>query len=169
MLFLQPRLLQYPNKALPNSHLLPGTVHHSFGRWRTKPNIQTLGAEQFDVLDSKERARKFSFFNWWTFAAFCGNLFSTTVLIYIQNSVSWSIGYGVPTAGLSIAIAVFLLGSPFYRHKPPSGSPVVRVAKVLVAAVGNWSFRLPEDPKTLHELDSSNTVKPNAELIILLR
>ncbi|KAG0495576.1 hypothetical protein HPP92_000267 [Vanilla planifolia] len=126
----------------------------ALGAGGTKPNIQTLGAEQFDVLDSKERARKFSFFNWWTFAAFCGNLFSTTVLIYIQNSVSWSIGYGVPTAGLSIAIAVFLLGSPFYRHKPPSGSPVVRVAKVLVAAVRNWSFRLPEDPKTLHELDS---------------
>ncbi|KAL0548108.1 hypothetical protein IC582_012553 [Cucumis melo] len=31
----------------------------------TKPNISTMGADQFDDFDPKEKAQKLSFFNWW--------------------------------------------------------------------------------------------------------
>lgn len=125
----------------------------ALGAGGTKPNISTLGADQFDVYDPKEKALKLSFFNWWTFAIFFGNLLSSTILVYIQDNVSFSVGYIIPTIALAFSIVVFLLGTPFYRHKLPSGSPIIRIARVFVAVIRKWELPLPVDPKELYELD----------------
>ena len=121
------------------------------GTGGTKPNISTMGADQFDDLEPKERTHKLSFFNWWMFSIFFGTLFSNTFLVYIQDNVGWSLGYGIPTIGLAISIMVFLMGTKFYRHKLPSGSPLNTIAMVLVAALRNRKATLPNDPKELHE------------------
>ncbi|XP_075648164.1 protein NRT1/ PTR FAMILY 5.2-like isoform X1 [Castanea sativa] len=124
----------------------------AIGTGGTKPNISTMGAEQFDDFEPKERFHKLSFFNWWMFSIFFGTLFSNTFLIYIQDNVGWSLGYGLPTIGLLISVLVFLVGTPFYRHKLPSGSPIIKITKVFVAAVSKWKVTVPNDPKELHEL-----------------
>ncbi|KAK8954866.1 Peptide transporter PTR3-A [Platanthera zijinensis] len=123
----------------------------ALGAGGTKPNISTLGADQFDVHCPKERFHKLSFFNWWTFSIFFGNLFSSTVLVYIQDSVGFSVGYTIPTVALAFSIGVFLLGTPIYRHKPPSGSPITTIGRVLVAAMRKWKVPLPDDPNELYE------------------
>ncbi|CAI0434573.1 unnamed protein product [Linum tenue] len=113
------------------------------GTGGTKPNISTMGADQFDEFESKERTHKLSFFNWWMFSIFFGTLFSNTFLVYLQDHVGWSLGYGVPTAGLGISILVFFLGTPLYRHKLPVGSPFTKMAQVLVAAARKWNMITP--------------------------
>ncbi|ESR33541.1 protein NRT1/ PTR FAMILY 5.2 [Citrus sinensis] len=123
------------------------------GTGGTKPNISTIGADQFDEFEPKEKAHKLSFFNWWMFSIFFGTLFANTVLVYIQDNVGWTLGYGLPTLGLAISIAIFFAGTPFYRHKKPTGSPFTRMAKVIVAAIRKWNVPLPTDPKELYELD----------------
>ncbi|KAF9608142.1 hypothetical protein IFM89_007528 [Coptis chinensis] len=125
----------------------------AIGTGGTKPNISTIGADQFDEFDTKEKAHKLSFFNWWMFSIFFGTLFANTFLVYIQDNVGWSVGYGLPTAGLAISVVIFLVGTPFYRHKVPSGSPFTRMSRVLVAAIRKWSVPVPSDPKELYELD----------------
>ncbi|OAY82489.1 Protein NRT1/ PTR FAMILY 5.2 [Ananas comosus] len=125
----------------------------ALGNGGTKPNISTIGADQFDGFDAKERMHKLSFFNWWFFSIFLGTLFAFTVLVYLQDNVGWAIGYGIPTIGLVISVAIFLVGTPFYRHKVPQGSSFVKMARVLVAAAKKWRLKLPSDPKELHELD----------------
>ncbi|CAK7349324.1 unnamed protein product [Dovyalis caffra] len=122
------------------------------GTGGTKPNISTMGADQFDNFEPKEREHKLSFFNWWMFSIFFGTLFSNTFLVYIQDNVGWALGYGLPTLGLALSIIVFLTGSPFYRHKFPAGSPFTRIVRVLVAAIRKWKVPVPNDPKELHEL-----------------
>ena len=122
------------------------------GTGGTKPNISTMGADQFDDLEPKEKQQKLSFFNWWMFSIFFGTLFSNTVLVYIQDNVGWGLGYGIPTLGLALSIIVFLAGNSLYRHKLPAGSPFTKMAQVLVAAVRKWKVSLPNDPKELHEL-----------------
>ncbi|KAK8674420.1 hypothetical protein V6N13_112711 [Hibiscus sabdariffa] len=124
----------------------------AIGTGGTKPNISTMGADQFNDFEPKERVQKLSFFNWWMFSIFFGTLFSNTFLIYIQDNVGWSLGYGLPTIGLLVSVLVFLVGTPFYRHKLPSGSPFTRILQVLVAAVRKWNVPVPTDPKELHEL-----------------
>ncbi|CAI0383094.1 unnamed protein product [Linum tenue] len=108
------------------------------GTGGTKPNISTIGADQFDDFEPREKAHKLSFFNWWMFSIFFGTLFANTVLVYIQDNVGWSIGYGLPTAGLLVSIVIFLAGTPFYRHRVPGGSPFTRMARVIVAAGRKW-------------------------------
>ncbi|KAI3970686.1 hypothetical protein MKX01_024333 [Papaver californicum] len=122
------------------------------GNGGTKPNISTLGAEQFDRYEPKEKLQKLSFFNWWMFTIFIGTLFANTVIVYVQDNVGWSLGYGLPTLGLAISVLVFLVGTPFYRHKIRSGSPFAQMAMVLVAALRKWKVTLPDEPKDLYEL-----------------
>ncbi|KAF5738968.1 putative oligopeptide transporter [Tripterygium wilfordii] len=132
------------------------------GTGGTKPNISTMGADQFDDFEPKERTQKLSFFNWWMFSIFFGTLFSNTFLVYLQDNVGWSLGYGLPTVGLATSIIVFLVGTPCYRHKVPAGSPFTRIAQVLVAAVRKWKVPVPDDSKQLHELsleEYSNSYK----------
>ncbi|XP_022749005.1 protein NRT1/ PTR FAMILY 5.2-like [Durio zibethinus] len=125
----------------------------AIGTGGTKPNISTIGADQFDDFHPKEKAHKLSFFNWWMFSIFFGSLFANTVLVYIQDNVGWTIGYGLPTLGLMISVLIFLAGTPFYRHRVPAGSPFTRMAKVIVAAIRKWNVPLPGNPKELYELD----------------
>lgn len=123
------------------------------GTGGTKPNISTIGADQFDEFEPKEKAHKLSFFNWWMFSIFLGTLFANTVLVYIQDNVGWTLGYGLPTIGLAISIIIFVAGTPFYRHKIPTGSPFSKMAKVIVASMRKWNVMVPNDPKELYELD----------------
>ncbi|KAM0018598.1 putative proton-dependent oligopeptide transporter family, MFS transporter superfamily [Helianthus debilis subsp. tardiflorus] len=129
------------------------------GAGGTKPNISTMGADQFDDFSPKERAQKLTFFNWWMFCIYLGTLFSSTFLVYIQDNVGWGIGYGLPTAGLAAAMVVFIVGTPMYRHKPPCGSPFTKMAKVLVAAARNWNQVVPDDPKKLYEYSGPGKYK----------
>ncbi|GFP83396.1 protein nrt1/ ptr family 5.2 [Phtheirospermum japonicum] len=125
----------------------------AIGTGGTKPNISTIGADQFDDFDPKEKAQKLSFFNWWVFSIFIGILFGNTVLVYIQDNVGWALGYGIPTAGLALAITIFLIGSPFYRHKKPNGSPFTRMARVIVSSLRKWKVPVPHDSRELHEFE----------------
>ncbi|CAN7124470.1 unnamed protein product [Brassica rapa subsp. narinosa] len=115
------------------------------GTGGTKPNISTIGADQFDESDPKEKIQKISFFNWWMFSIFFGTLFANTILVYVQDNVGWGWGYGLPTLGLAISISVFLLGTPFYRHKLPMGSPFLKMARVIVASFRKARAKMPHD------------------------
>ncbi|KAK3444552.1 LOW QUALITY PROTEIN: hypothetical protein EUGRSUZ_A01363 [Eucalyptus grandis] len=121
------------------------------GTGGTKPNISTMGADQFDDFEPKERAQKLSFFNWWMFSHLLRDTIRNHILIYVQDNVGWALGYGLPTLGLALSVLVFLVGTPFYRHKVPSGSPFTRIAQVLLASIRKWKLPVPTDPKELYE------------------
>ncbi|XP_073263808.1 protein NRT1/ PTR FAMILY 5.2-like [Populus alba] len=88
--------------------------------------------------------------------------------VYIQDNVGWTLGYALPTLGLAVSIIVFLVGTPFYRHKLPAESPLTRMAQVLVAAVKKWKVPVPDDPKQLHELSLDEYIGSGKELTIPL-
>ncbi|XP_076906072.1 protein NRT1/ PTR FAMILY 5.2-like isoform X2 [Bidens hawaiensis] len=122
------------------------------GTGGTKPNISTMGADQFDDFEPNEKAQKINFFNWWMFSIFFGTLFSNTFLVYIQDNVGWALGYVISTLALFVALVVFIIGTPVYRHKPKTGSPFTNMAQVLVAATRKWNVVMPVDHEELHEL-----------------
>lgn len=126
----------------------------AIGTGGTKPNISTIGADQFDEFDPKEKTHKHSFFNWWMFSIFFGTLFANTVLVYVQDNVGWALGYGLPTIGLAISIFIFLLGTPYYRHKLPMGSPFTKMARVIVASLRKAHAHMSREPTRFHELSS---------------
>jgi peptide/histidine transporter 3/4 len=108
-----------------------------------KPCLSALGGDQFNEDDDDERPMKRSFFNYWWLSIAGGGLVSLTMLVYVEDHVGFGWGYGIPTVGLGIAILIFFSGTPRYRHKRPSGSPLTQVAQVLVAAVRNYNVVVP--------------------------
>ncbi|KAJ6825840.1 protein NRT1/ PTR FAMILY 5.2-like [Iris pallida] len=142
-----------PATALQLGAFFGGLYIVALGTGGTKPNISTIGADQFDDFDPRERRHKLSFFNWWLFSVFLGTLFANTFLVYLQDNAGWTVGYGIPTLGLVVSVVIFLVGTPYYRHKLPQGSPFTKMARVIVAAVRKCRVPVPSDPKELQELD----------------
>uniref|UniRef100_A0A0D9V956 Major facilitator superfamily (MFS) profile domain-containing protein n=1 Tax=Leersia perrieri TaxID=77586 RepID=A0A0D9V956_9ORYZ len=114
-----------------------------------------FGADQFDESDEVERRRQSSFFNWFYLSLNCGSLIGGTVVVWVQTSVGWGIGYGIPAIFCAISAAVFLAGTATYRRdRLPGGSPLTRIAQVVVAAVRKYDVVVPADASLLlHECD----------------
>ncbi|KAJ7541993.1 hypothetical protein O6H91_10G084700 [Diphasiastrum complanatum] len=129
----------------------------ALGTGGIKPCVSSFGADQFDDEDPVERKKKTSFFNWFYFSINVGALISASVLVYIQQNVSWGLGFGIPAAAMGIAIFSFLFGTPLYRHQKPAGSPLAAIAQVFVAAAQKWQVKIPNDEKLLHELHEESS------------
>ncbi|KAK9929732.1 hypothetical protein M0R45_026818 [Rubus argutus] len=110
------------------------------GQGGHKPCVQAFGADQFDGQDPEECKAKSSFFNWWYFSMCTGILFTLSVLAYIQDNLSWVLGFGIPCIVMVFALFVFLLGTRTYRYtiKGDGESPFLRIGKVFIAALKNW-------------------------------
>ena len=96
-----------------------------------KPCVQTFAADQFP--DDKPE-QKSSFFNWWFLGIVVGATTAVLVVVYVEDNVSWTLGFSIPTVAVAAALAIFLAGSRTYRKERPIGSPFTRVAQVVVAA-----------------------------------
>jgi peptide/histidine transporter 3/4 len=92
-----------------------------------------------------------SFFNWFYFIISIGSLISVTVFVYIQDNVGFAWGFGIPAAIMAIAIVIFFAGSSLYRYKLPQGSPLTRIAQVVVAASRKCRVSLPLSKDLLYE------------------
>lgn len=104
-----------------------------------KPCIQAFGAHQFDLDDDRERRAKSSFFNWWNFYLSTSVLVGLLVLSYIQDNLSWELGFGIPCIVMCFSLTAFLLGSFTYRFpiNPDQRNPFVRISRVFVESAKN--------------------------------
>lgn len=68
----------------------------ALGTGGIKPNVSAFGADQFNEADPRDRREKESFFNWFYLAINVGSLIACTVVVYIQDQLSWTLGFGIP-------------------------------------------------------------------------
>nr|AGT17043.1 Proton-dependent oligopeptide transporter family [Saccharum hybrid cultivar R570] len=127
----------------------------AFGNGGYQPSIATFGSDQFDETDPKEARSKVAFFSYFYLALNVGSLFSNTVLVYYEDSGRWVMGFWVSAAAAALALVLFLLGTPNYRHFKPSGNPLTRVAQVFVAAFRKWHAEVPRG-ELLHEVEGED-------------
>ncbi|KAK6942131.1 Proton-dependent oligopeptide transporter family [Dillenia turbinata] len=122
-----------------------------------RPNVVTFGADQIDMTKSKVASRSWNFFNWYYFSMGMATLVALTIVVYIQDNVGWGWGLGVPTIAMALSVIAFVLGSPLYKKLKPAGSPLTRLAQVIVAAVKKRKVIVPSDSSLLNknkELDT---------------
>ncbi|RLN23803.1 protein NRT1/ PTR FAMILY 8.1-like [Panicum miliaceum] len=137
----------------------------ALGTGGIKPCVSSFGADQFDENDEREQKSKSSFFNWFYFSINIGALVASTVLVYVQTHVGWGWGFGIPAVVMAIAVVSFFIGTPLYRHQRPGGSPITRIAQVLVASALKWSVAVPADKAQLHEtLDKESGIEGSRKL-----
>ncbi|KAL6631010.1 hypothetical protein ACP70R_028350 [Stipagrostis hirtigluma subsp. patula] len=93
-------------------------------------NQATLGASQFDAAADRD-----VLFNWYFVFFNASSIIGSTVIVYLQDNVSWALGYGVSGAASLVGLAALLLGTRYYRRPPAQGSPFTGLARVAVAAI----------------------------------
>ncbi|XP_034676209.1 protein NRT1/ PTR FAMILY 5.10-like isoform X2 [Vitis riparia] len=134
----------------------------AIGQGGLKPCLQAFGAEQFDQRDQEECKAKSSFFNWWFFGLAGGVSVSYLIMSYIEDNVSWILGFGIPCLFMVLGLLLFLIGTRTYRYsiKKNERSPFVRIGRVFVAAAKNWKTTPPvEATENLPPYQGSNQFK----------
>ena len=51
------------------------------------------------------------------------------MVVNVQTSVSWAVGFAVPLAAFALALAIYLAGTPLYWRVPPGGSALTRIVQ----------------------------------------
>lgn len=138
----------------------------ALGNGGYQPNIATFGADQFDEDHPKEGNSKVAFFSYFYLALNLGSLFSNTILGYFQDKGMWGLGFWASAGSAVVALALFLVGTPKYRHFAPQGNPLSRFSQVLVAATRNWTVKTPPNGEELYEVNGKES-STNGERKIL--
>ncbi|KAK9666743.1 hypothetical protein RND81_14G207800 [Saponaria officinalis] len=129
----------------------------ALGTGGIKPCVSSFGADQFDETDDKERKKKSSFFNWFYFSINVGALVASSLLVWVQTNVGWGWGFGIPAVAMAIAVVSFFSGSTLYRFQKPGGSPLTRIAQVLVATFRKIKVKVPQEKSLLYETDDEES------------
>ncbi|KAL2548572.1 Protein NRT1/PTR FAMILY 6.2 [Forsythia ovata] len=116
-----------------------------------KSSVSGFGTDQFDENNEKEKAKMSLFFGRFFFFISLGTLVAVTVLVYIQDELGRSLGYGICSVSMFIAILIFLAGTRKYRYKKCAGSPLVHILQVSVAAVRKRDVQIPTNEDLLYE------------------
>ncbi|XP_028792523.1 protein NRT1/ PTR FAMILY 2.13 [Neltuma alba] len=127
--------------------LILGLCFLTIGSAGIRPCSIPFGVDQFDPTTSAGKKGINSFFNWYYTTFTVVLLITQTVVVYIQDSVSWKIGFGIPTVCMFLSIIMFLVGRRIYVHVKPEGSIFSGIAEVLVAAYKKRHVELPSDEK----------------------
>ncbi|XP_010471232.1 PREDICTED: protein NRT1/ PTR FAMILY 5.12 [Camelina sativa] len=117
----------------------------ALGEGGFKVCLRTFGADQFDEQDPVESKAKSSYFNWLYFAISTGIFTTRLVINYVQENLSWALGYGIPCFSMILSLFLFLLGIKTYRFNTGGekrqgkkhNNPFVRIGLVLIAAAKN--------------------------------
>ncbi|KAE9595581.1 putative proton-dependent oligopeptide transporter family, major facilitator superfamily [Lupinus albus] len=114
--------------------LFSGLYLVALGVGGIKGSLAAHGGEQFDETTPNGRKQRSTFFNYFVFCLSCGALIAVTFVVWIEDNKGWEWGFAISTISIFVSIPVFLAGSPTYRNKIPSGSPLTTILKVLVTA-----------------------------------
>ncbi|OMO91426.1 Proton-dependent oligopeptide transporter family [Corchorus olitorius] len=122
--------------------LYMGIALASIGQGVVRFTLGTLGANQFDTLKDRE-----IYINWFFVVFYVACVISSFVIVYVQDSISWGLGFGICVVANFLGLIIFLMGNRFYRHDKPQGSPYTDLARVVVAAIHKRNVSVSSESK----------------------
>ncbi|KAF5754809.1 putative proton-dependent oligopeptide transporter family, major facilitator superfamily [Helianthus annuus] len=106
----------------------------SIGAGGIRPCSMPFGVDQFDPTTDEGRKGISSFFNWYYTTLTVIMLIAVTLVVYIQDSVSWVLGFSISTMLMACSIVLFFVGTKMYIYVKPEGSIFSGIAQTLIAA-----------------------------------
>ncbi|XP_064309421.1 solute carrier family 15 member 3 isoform X1 [Phalacrocorax carbo] len=110
-----------------------GLLLLALGVSSVRANLTSFGADQ--VRDQGGDATQ-RFFNWFYWSINIGAVFSLLVVAFVQQNISFLAGYLIPVICLALALLIFLLATPTFITKPPTGSQVSVMIKLALHSCG---------------------------------
>lgn len=131
------------------SFLLMGLCLLSIGSAGIRPCSIPFGVDQFDPTTDEGKKGINSFFNWYYTSFTVVLLITQTVVVYIQDSVSWKFGFAIPTLCMFFSIILFFIGTNIYVHAKPEGSIFSSIGQVIVVSYKKRNVKLPCEKQML--------------------
>ncbi|KAM0953775.1 putative ABC-type nitrate transporter [Dioscorea sansibarensis] len=97
------------------------------GTGGTRYTTMTMGANQLSNVDDQD-----IFFNWYYIVFYIAGAIGSTVIIYIEDSISWELGYGICSAVNALAVLSLVLGVKYYRRPEMIENPFTAIARAIV-------------------------------------
>ncbi|PAN07742.1 hypothetical protein GQ55_1G352300 [Panicum hallii var. hallii] len=135
----------------------------AIGSGGVRSSLLPFGAEQFDDDNPTDRESKGSFFSWFYLCVDFGPIVSGLFIVWIQNNVSWGLGFGISTVCIALAFGAFVLATPMYKRRMPTGTPLKRLSQVIVAACRKIALKVPADAGMLYEVSDKVDNQPKIE------
>ncbi|NWY56511.1 S15A3 protein, partial [Chionis minor] len=110
-----------------------GLLLVALGASSVRANLTPFGADQVRHQGGDATRR---FFNWFYWSINIGAIFSLLVVAFVQQNISFLVGYLIPVACLALALLIFLLATPTFVTKPPTGSQVSAMIKLGLQSCG---------------------------------
>ncbi|XP_047068964.1 protein NRT1/ PTR FAMILY 8.5-like [Lolium rigidum] len=150
---LSPSLCAYcaPATLIQKLLFFSGIYMCGVGLGGAKAVFMSFAAEQFEDKDDDGKKAQASYFGSYYAVGNMGVLTAGTLVVWVQDKVSWAIGYGI--CGLIVAVAVVGIAAtaPMYRMLPSMGSPWKGVLQVLCALSRKVKLKVPDDATQLYE------------------
>ncbi|XXG65365.1 hypothetical protein AAC387_Pa05g3083 [Persea americana] len=131
--------------------LFVGLYLTALGSGGLKATLPTLGADQFDDKDPKERKLISSFFNFYLFSLCVGSSLGVIFLVWLQDNKGWDIALTISSSSILLGLLVIALGYKTYRNRIPTGSPFTKIIRVFIAAFRNRNFPKENKNAALYE------------------
>ncbi|XP_023071254.1 solute carrier family 15 member 3 [Piliocolobus tephrosceles] len=152
-------------RASPSPYCAPvlyaGLLLLALAASSVRSNLTSFGADQ--VMDLGRDATR-RFFNWFYWSINLGAVLSLLVVAFIQQNISFLLGYSIPVGCVGLAFFIFLFATPVFVTKPPMGS---QVSSMLKLALQNccpqlWQRHLARDHQGARLLPDQRSPQPGA-------
>ncbi|WJX41988.1 hypothetical protein P8452_29272 [Trifolium repens] len=165
---------------LTNSCNSPTTIHllllhssfalMSIGAGGIRSSSLAFGVDQLSKQDENAGIKE-GYFSWYYASVAVASLLGLSVVVYIQDNLGWTVGFGVPVVLMFIATLSFFLATPFYVMLEAKKNMLTGLAQVLVASYRNRLLQLPQEDVNVngfyHHDKDSNLLVPSEKLRFL--
>jgi peptide/histidine transporter 3/4 len=143
----------------------------SIGAGGIRSSSLAFGVDQLSKQDENAGIKE-GYFSWYYASVAVASLLGLSVVVYIQDNMGWTVGFGVPVVLMFIATLSFFLATPFYVMLEAKKNMLTGLAQVLVASYRNRLQQLPQEDMNVngiyhHEKDS-NLLVPTEKLRYIL-
>ncbi|KAK3212964.1 hypothetical protein Dsin_017670 [Dipteronia sinensis] len=110
-----------------------------------------------------------SYFGWYNVATTSSYIIAVTCIVYIQDHLGWTIGFGIPAVLMFLSAISFFLASPFYIKEKPNSNLLIGLVQVAVASFKNRHINISSQAidEMYHMRKDSNLLMPSDKLRFL--
>ncbi|XP_068651967.1 protein NRT1/ PTR FAMILY 1.2-like isoform X2 [Aristolochia californica] len=126
-----------------------------------------FGADQLHYPDKQKKTMLQSFFNWYYASVGLSLMIAATVIVYVQDTAGWKLGFGIPAILMTIAAVLYFLGSPLFVKMKPDKSLFSGFAQVVAAAIKNRHLPPPPSGEWYHYNKGPKLMVPSSTLSFL--